>query len=253
VTLRPLVHLVGAGPGDPLLLTRRAARLLAEADVVVVDRCSLDAVAALAPAAAERWYVGRTATGPAWSTARIVDLLAQRAAAGLVVVRLKGGDPFVCSRGGEERLALLERGVACAVVPGVSAATAAPLAAGVLRGRSVTIVAGNDDPCYPELDLGALADPDASLVVLTGRARQGALAAALAAAGLDPSTPAVLVHGASRPDQRVTATTLAGLASHRLPPPTTVIIGPSTTASRTPATAGAQQATDPPGGERAHP
>ena len=224
-----LVHLVGAGPGDPLLLTRRAARLLAAADVVVLDRHSLDVVAALAPDGAERCYVGRTSDGPAWSAERIVDLLEHRAAAGRRVVRLKGGDPFVCSRGSEERLSLLERGVACQVVPGVSAATAALLAADAPRGRSVTIVAGNHDPSYPPVDLGALADPHASLVVLTGRARQGALAAALVAAGLDPATPAVLVHAATRPGQRVASTTLSGLATCHLPPPTTVVIGPSVT------------------------
>ena len=222
-----LVHLVGAGPGDPLLLTRRAARLLAEADVVVLDRRSLDAVAALAPAAAERCYVGRSADGAPWSTERIVDLLADRAAAGMHVVRLKGGDPFVCSRGGEERLALVDRGVACNVVPGVSAATAAPLAGGVPRGRTVTIVAGNDDPCCPDLDLAGLADPSASLVILTGRARQGLFARTLVAAGLDPSTPAAVVQGATTPSQRAVATTLAQLGTCRLPPPATVVIGPA--------------------------
>ena len=223
---RPLVHLVGAGPGDPLLLARRAARLLGQADVVVLDRRSLDAVAALAPLAAERCYVGRGADEPAWSTERIVDLLVDRATTGSTVVRLKAGDPFVCSRGGEERLALLERGVACDVVPGVSAATAAPLAAGANRGRTVTILAGNDDPCYPHVDLAALADPSASLVVLTGRARQRLLAGTLMSAGLDPATPAAVVHAATRPGQRVVATTLAQLGACHLPPPATVVIGP---------------------------
>ena len=258
-----LVHLVGAGPGDPLLLTRRAARLLAAADVVVLDRHSLDAVAALAPKGAEGCYVGRTADGPAWSTEEIVDLLEHHAANGQMVVRLKGGDPFVCSRGSEEHLCLLARGVACLVVPGVSAATAAPLAAGARRGRSVTFVAGNHDPSYPPLDLGALADPHASLVVLTARARQGALAAALMAAGLDPTTPALLVHAATRPDQRVASTTLSGLATCHLPPPTTVVIGPSVTRSKgplgwpadavIPAVARHAPASDTSKGRRAHP
>ena len=97
---RRCVHLVGAGPGDPLLLTRRAARLLAEADVVVADRPSTDAVAALAPPGAERCYVGRTPDGDAWPLRRVVDLLEAHARAGRRVVRLKSGDLFVCSRAG---------------------------------------------------------------------------------------------------------------------------------------------------------
>lgn len=220
------VHLVGAGPGDPMLLTRRAAQLLAVAEVVVCDRRSLDAIVALAPAGAERVFVGRTDGRPAWDTGSVADLLAARARAGRLVVRLKGGDPFVCSRGGEEMMALTERGVVCEVTPGVTAATAAPLAAGLPRGRTVTIVAGNGDPVYPPTDLAALADPLDSLVVMVGRTRQGSIAAALVAAGLDPATPAAVVHGATRETARVARTPLARLGDHRLPPPSTVVVGP---------------------------
>ena len=144
-----------------------------------------------------------------------------------VVVRLKSGDPFVCSRGGEEMAALIARGIHVEVTPGVSAATAAPLAAGMPRGRTVTILAGNDDPVYPGTDVGALADADGSLVVLVGRARQRHLAEALLAAGLDPDTPAAIVHAATRPGARVVHTTLEHLGDHRLPPPATVVIGPA--------------------------
>ncbi len=220
------VHLVGAGPGDPMLLTRRAAQLLAVAEVVVCDRRSLDPIVALAPAGAERVFVGRADGHPAWDTDRTADLLAARARAGHLVVRLKGGDPFVCSRGGEEMLALIDRGVVCQVTSGVTAATAAPLATGLPRGRTVTIVAGNADPVYPPTDLSALADPLGSLVVLVGRSRQGTIAASLAEAGLDPDTPAAVVHGASRGSVRVVHTHLAALGDHRLPPPSTVVIGP---------------------------
>ena len=144
-----------------------------------------------------------------------------------MVVRLKGGDPFVCSRGGEEMLALIERGVECQVTPGVTAATASPLAAGLTRGRTVTIVAGNDDPVYPPTDLAALADPLGSLVVMVGRARQGSIAATLVSGGgLDPDTPAAVVHGATRDDSHVVRTRLSALGDHRLPPPSTVVIGP---------------------------
>lgn len=227
------VHLVGAGPGDPMLLTRRAAQLLAMAEVVVCDRRSLDSIVALAPAGAERVFVGRTdghpasrSTRPAWDTDRTADLLAARARAGRIVVRLKGGDPFVCSRGGEEMLALIDRGIVCQVTSGVTAATASPLAAGLARGRTVTVVAGNADPVHPPTDLSALADPFGSLVVMVGRARQGAIAHDLAEAGLDPDTPTAVVHGATRATARVVHTHLAALGDHRLPPPSTVVIGP---------------------------
>jgi siroheme synthase len=123
--------------------------------------------------------------------------------------------------------ALVARGIHVEVTPGVSAATAAPLAAGMPRGRTVTILAGNDDPVYPVTDVAALADPDGSLVVLVGRARQRHLADALLAAGLDPNTPAAVVHGATRPGARVVHTTLEHLGDHRLPPPATVVIGPA--------------------------
>ena len=239
MTAAPTVHLVGAGPGDPMLLTRRAAQLLAVAEVVVCDRRSLDPIVALAPAGAERIFVGRADGHPAWDTDRTADLLAARARAGRTVVRLKGGDPFVCSRGGEEMLALIDRGIECRVTSGVTAATAAPLAAGLPRGRTVTIVAGNDDPVYPPTDLAALADPLGSLVVMVGRSRQGAIAHNLAEAGLDPDTPAAVVHGATRTDARVVHTHLAALGDHRLPPPSTVVIGPE---ARTRALVGSDRA-----------
>ncbi len=165
----PVVHLVGAGPGDPLLLTRRAARLVGDADVVVADRPSLDPILALAPAGAERVHVGRTPSGHAWAIDAVVDLLADRARAGGLVVRLKSGDPFVCSRGAEEVAALAERGVRCLVTPGVTAATAAPLASGLAAGASVTIASGDRDPAAAPVPWDALAEPAASLVVLTGR------------------------------------------------------------------------------------
>jgi siroheme synthase len=221
----PVVHLVGAGPGDPLLLTRRAARLLAEADVVVADRHSAAPVLALARPGAERVYVGRTSDGPAWTTDAIADLLAARARAGLAVVRLKSGDPFVCSRGAEEAAALAARGVPVDVTPGVTAATAAPLAGGLARGTTVTVASGDRDPYAAPVPWEALADPDASLVVLTGRAQQAAIAARLGEAGLPGDTPAAVVHAAARPGTRVAATTLAGLRTTRLPPPAAVVIG----------------------------
>ena len=222
---RPVVHLVGAGPGDPLLLTRRAARLLEEADVVVTDRPSAAPVLALARPGTEQVYVGRTPEGPAWSIDAIADLLAARAEAGLLVVRLKSGDPFVCSRGAEEAAALAARGVPVVVTPGVTAATAAPLAAGLARGTTVSVASGDRDPHAAPVPWPSLADPGASLVVLTGRAQQGAIAARLADAGLPPDTPAAVVHAAARPGTQVASTNLAGLGATRLPPPAAVVIG----------------------------
>jgi uroporphyrin-III C-methyltransferase len=222
----PQVHLVGAGPGDPLLLTRRAARLLAEADVVVADRPSLAEIVALARTDAEQVYVGRTPDRHAWTIEAVADLLADRARKGRLVVRLKSGDPFVCSRGAEEVAALADRDVRCAVTPGVTAATAAPLASGLPAGRTVTIASGDRDPQAAPVPWEILADRAASLVILTGRAQQSVIATRLTAAGLPPDTPAAVVHAATRPGARVAATTLDHLGETRLPPPATVVIGP---------------------------
>jgi siroheme synthase len=237
VTSPGVVHVVGAGPGDPLLLTRRAARLLGDADVVVADRHATDAVAALARPAAERCYVGRTPEGPAWPLARIVDLLADHAASGRAVVRLKSGDPFVCSLAAEEVAALAARGVRVTTTPGVTAATAAPLAAGVALapGMTLTIASGDDDPVAAPVAWEALAEHGTTLVVLTGRAHQRAIANRLMAAGLAGATPVAVVHAAGRPGTRVVSIGLSDLGSTRLPPPATAVVGPML------------------GGDRAHP
>lgn len=222
------VHFVGAGPGDPLLLTRKAARLLSQADVVVADRHSADPVVALARPAAERCYVGRNPEGPAWPTHYIVDMLAAHAAAGRQVVRLKSGDLFVCSRAAEEVAALTAAGVRVTTTPGVSAATAAPLAAEVVPrpGGRVTIVSGDRDAVAAPVDWRALAEPGALLVVLTGRAHQRSIARELLRAGLAGRTPVSVVHAAGRPGTRVAVTDLDGLGATRLPPPATAVIGP---------------------------
>ena len=222
------VHMVGAGPGDPLLVTRRAARLLAEADVVVTDQRSTDAVAALAGPRAVHRYVGRTPEGPAWSRARIVDLLASEAEADRSVVRLASGDLFVCSPVAAEVAALLDLGITVTTTPGVSVATAAPLAAGMttVPGHTVTVVSGADDATSAPVDWAALADPGATLVVLAGRARQRSIANRLLAADVAPATPAWVVHAAGRPGTRVAATDLDGLRATRLQPPTAAVVGP---------------------------
>lgn len=218
------VHLVGAGPGTPALLTRRAVRLLAGADVVVADRRSHEPIVALAPAAAERIYVGLGADRDALPTDEVVELLADHARAGRSVVRLKSGDPCICSRGGEEAAGLAGRGIPCVLTPGVSAGFAAPLAAGVDRGRTVTVVSGDRDPVLAPVAWEELAAEDATLVVLTGRASQGRIAARLMAGGLPSGVPAHVVSHAFRPGAAVVATTLAGLGATRLRPPAAFVV-----------------------------
>ena len=229
IAIAPVVHLVGAGLGDLGSVTRRAARLLAHADVVVVDRRSLDDVVGLAPATAELVHVGRHGGHRAWVTEAIVDLLVDRARAGLRVVRLKGGDPFVCSRGAEEALGLADRGIAVEVTPGVTSATASGMASGIDRGLSVTVVSGNHDPIGPVVGWSTIdaIDPGAgAVVVLTGRSNQGLIAAGLMAGGRGAGTVSALVHGAGRSGEAVTPTVLGELAGVRLPAPAALVVSP---------------------------
>ena len=221
----PVVHLVGAGPGDVRLLTRRAADLLARADVVVLDRPSLDSIASLAEGA-ERIHVGRLPGQRAWSTAATVALLVERARAGLLVVRLKGGDPFVCSRGGEEALALRAQGIDVQVTPGVTAATAAPLAAGIPPGPAVTLAAGNHDAVSPPVGWTTVGAIDGAVVVLIGRSHQGAIADGLIAGGRPAVAPAALVHAATRVGERIVSGALGEVAGERLDPPATLVVAP---------------------------
>lgn len=224
------VYLVGAGPGDPGLLTRRGADLLAAADHVVYDRPSMAELLALAPRA--RCHgVGRHGSSPAPPQAEINALLVELGGGAGTVVRLKAGDPFTVSRGGEEAVALAAAGVPVEVVPGVSAALAAPAAAGIpvtvrQLARTVTVVAGNDDPEYPgEVDWPAVARLGGTVVVLTGRAALRRIVAALLAAGMAPDTPVAAVSAATRPQQRTVRGTLANPPGGRLPSPVTVVIG----------------------------
>ena len=177
------VHLVGAGPGDPSLLTVAAAELIRRARVLVYDRPSMAAIVALAPADAETHVVGLQRGKRALTQTEVNDLLVELGRKG-DVVRLKSGDPFVASRGGEEALALQDAGIAVNVIPGVSAALAAPAAAGIplmLRQNSVTatFVDGNDDDEHAEPpDWHKLAALGGTLVILTGRGRIRRIAAA---------------------------------------------------------------------------
>lgn len=224
------VYLVGAGPGDPGLLTVRGAEVLGRADVVLHDRLASASLLDLAPAAAERFDVGKRPGGPVDQEA-INALLVQRGAAGLEVVRLKGGDPYVFGRGGEEALALLHAGVAFEVVPGVSAALAAPAYAGVPlthRGLSTSFTVltghrehGSDQPT----DWEALGKAGGTIVVLMGVAHRADFVPRLMAGGLAPGTPVLAVRWGTRPDQRSLRTTLTALPDADLDPPVTIVIG----------------------------
>ncbi|HZB71196.1 MAG TPA: uroporphyrinogen-III C-methyltransferase [Acidimicrobiales bacterium] len=222
------VYLVGAGPGDPGLLTRRGAELLAAADVVVHDRLADRALLALAPDGAEHVDVGKGPgeSGPAQD--EINALLVERGRKGGTVVRLKGGDPFVLARGGEEAEALAAAGVPFEVVPGVTSAVAAPAYAGVPvthRGlaTSFTVVTGQTGGEGPDWE--ALARADGTLVVLMGVATRRAVAERLVAGGMDPATPVLAVRWGTRPDQRSVRTTLDALGATPVESPAVLVIG----------------------------
>ncbi|MCU1379299.1 MAG: uroporphyrinogen-III synthase/uroporphyrinogen-III C-methyltransferase [Acidimicrobiales bacterium] len=225
------VHLVGAGPGDPGLLTVRGAEVLRRADVVVHDRLSHSSLLDLAPAAAERISVGKTPRSPSTPQEEINRLLVEKGRAGLTVVRLKGGDPFVFGRGGEEAAALAAAGVPFEVVPGITSAVAVPAYAGVPvthRGLSTsfTVVTGHDAPwASSETDWEAVARVGGTIVVLMGVASRGLIAERLQAGGLRGDTPVVATRWGTRPDQRTVRTTLAGLGAAEISSPAVLVIG----------------------------
>jgi uroporphyrin-III C-methyltransferase len=224
------VHLVGAGPGDPSLLTVAAAELIRRARVLVYDRPSMNAIVALAPEDAIKHVVGLAPGRKALPQPEVNALLIELARTHGEVVRLKAGDPFVASRGGEEALALQQAGIAVNVIPGVSAAFAAPAAAGIpvmLRQNSVTatIVSGDDDDEFAEPpDWHALGALGGTLVILTGRGHIRRISAALIEGGRAPETPIAAISGASRERQRVLRGTLGDLPAP-LPPPVTFVVG----------------------------
>jgi uroporphyrinogen III methyltransferase/synthase len=226
------VYLVGAGPGDPGLLTRRGADLLSIADVVVYDRLAAAALLELAPAGAERVDVGKAPGRAAMSQEEINALLVERAQHGHLVVRLKGGDPFVFGRGGEEAEACIAAGVPFEVVPGITSAIAAAAYAGIpvthrRVSTSVTVVTGHEDPTKgaSDTDWAALARAGGTIVVLMGAGRVDEIAKALVAAGRDPDTPVAAVRWGTRPDQRTTRATLATIGGAGIEPPSAIVIG----------------------------
>jgi uroporphyrin-III C-methyltransferase len=225
------VYLVGAGPGAPDLLTVRAVRLLERADVVVYDRLIDPQVLELAPPWAERVDVGKRPGAPGNAQSKINDILVDRGRRFECVVRLKGGDPFVFGRGGEEALELRAAGIDVAEVPGITSAIAAPAAAGIpvtMRGISsgFTVVTAHQDPNGDQwLNWDALAQTGTTLVILMGASRTALISERLIAGGMDPLTPVAIVHAATTPEQHVQRTTLTGLPDLTVINPSTLVVG----------------------------
>ncbi|GAB3314701.1 uroporphyrinogen-III C-methyltransferase [Haloplanus salinarum] len=233
------VSLVGAGPGDPDLLTVKARRLLEDADAVLYDSLVSEAIRDLPPASVERIDVGKRGDGERTTQAAINDLLVRRAAAGDDLVRLKSGDPYVFGRGGEEAEHLAAAGIPFEVVPGITSAVAGPSLIGVPathrdHASSLTVVTGHEDPTKEEgaLDWDALArsvSAGGTLVILMGVGRLPDNVAALRAGGVAPDTPVAMVERASRPDEFAVTGTLDTITDRAqgvgIDPPAVTVVG----------------------------
>ncbi|TAM56559.1 uroporphyrinogen-III C-methyltransferase [bacterium] len=230
------VALVGAGPGDPALLTLKAARLIAQAEALVYDGLVSEAIVALAPASCERIYVGKHAGRHTLPQVEIEALLVRLARAGKRVVRLKGGDPFVFGRGGEEAEALVAAGVPFEIVPGITSAIAVPAYAGIPvthrdHNAQFVVCTGHEDPAKAAstIDWAKLADPRRAIVLLMAMTNLREVAARLVQAGLAPTLPVAVIRDGTTPEQRtVTGTldTIAGIvAGAGLTAPAVVIVG----------------------------
>lgn len=228
------VAIVGAGPGDPDLMTFKALRRLQEADVVLYDKLVGPEIVDYARRDAERIYVGKSKANHAKTQDEINVLLAEHALAGQRVVRLKGGDPFIFGRGGEEMDYLKARGIAVEVVPGVTAAAGCAAAAGIpltLRGTAlaVTFLTGHARDGEPDLDWASLATAKQTLAVYMGVSTAATVAARLIEHGLAATTPVAVIENGTRPEQRVVTARLDALAAkleaEEVAGPALIIIG----------------------------
>ncbi len=232
-----VVYLVGAGPGDPTLVTRRALDLIPEADAILYDRLIPAGLLEGARAGCDLRYVGKRPGEPSMPQGEINALLVELGRAGKRVVRLKGGDPFVFGRGGEEAEALAAAGVRFEVVPGVTAGVAAPAYAGIPvthrdAASAVAFVTGHEDPDKPggTLDWDALACFPGTLVLYMGVRSLALIAERLVAAGRDPEEPAAVVARGTLPAQRTVGGPLHEIAARAseagLDPPAVTVVGP---------------------------
>ena len=233
-TARGRAALVGAGPGDPELITLKGARLLREADVLIYDNLVSDGLLDLVSPNAERIFVGKMAGNHTLPQEEICQLLVDKALTGKFVVRLKGGDPFVFGRGGEELDVLLAAGVDVDIVPGVTAALGAAASFGFPlthrdHAQSCVFVTGHLKDHSVDLDWQALARANQTLVIYMGVTGLTTISERLQAAGLAGDTPAALIFRATWPNQRIYRSTLATLPEtareNRVKPPTLIVIG----------------------------
>lgn len=231
-----MIYLVGSGPGDPGLFTVKGVRCMEEADAVVYDRLSPESLLAYARPDAELIYVGKKPGSHSMTQEEINGRLVELGRAGKTVVRLKGGDPYIFGRGGEEALALLEADLPFEVVPGVTSGVAAPAYAGIPvthRGisTSVAFVTGHEDPTkgYQDVDWSSLANGADTLVLYMGIGRLREISDELIAAGKDPDTPAACVRWGTLPEQQTVTGTLQDIADRvaeaNLKPPAITVVG----------------------------
>ena len=231
-----MIYLVGSGPGDPGLFTLKGVRCLEMADVVVYDRLAPESLLGHAKPEAERIYVGKKPGVPSMSQEEINGLLVELGRSGKTVVRLKGGDPYIFGRGGEEALDLVEAGVPFEVVPGVTSGVAAPAYAGIPlthRGisTSVAFITGHEDPTkgQQDVDWSRAANAADTLVLYMGLGRLQEISTELISAGKNPDTPAACVRWGTRTDQRTISGTLGDIAEKvaeaNLKPPAITVVG----------------------------
>lgn len=232
------VTLVGAGCGDPAFLTEKAGRVLQDCETLIFDSLVSEQIIAKAPAACEKIYVGKRYGSHAMKQEEINALLIQKAQEGKRVVRLKGGDPYVFGRGGEEFQALIKAGISCETVPGVTSAIAVPAAAGIPvthrgKSRSFTVITGTtaqeDGREGLQMDFETLARLEGTLVILMGLHHLREIAEGLTGAGKDPATPCAVIMEGTTPRQKCLRAPLGEIAERtakaKLAPPAVIVIG----------------------------